>query len=77
MALTMKERKAVTKELAVRYRRATKSEKGRLLDEFTGAITGYHRGHAARALRRALKPKAAKRWTGAAKESTARPSIRP
>ncbi len=60
MALTMKHRKAVTKELAGRYKRATKWRKSRILDEFT-AVTGYHRGHAARALRQALKPKVAKK----------------
>ncbi len=56
----MKHRKAVTKELAGRYKRATKWRKSRILDEFT-AVTGYHRGHAARALRQALKPKVAKK----------------
>ena len=56
----MKQRKAVTKELALRYKRATKGERSRILDEFT-AITSYHRGHAARALRQALKPKVAKK----------------
>jgi len=34
MGLTMNERKAVTKELAKRYQRATKGERGRLLKEF-------------------------------------------
>jgi len=56
----MKQRKAVTKELALRYKRASRGERSRILDEFT-AITGYHRGHAARALRQALKPKVAKK----------------
>jgi hypothetical protein len=35
MGLTMKERKAVTREVAGRYRKATKKGKGRILDEFT------------------------------------------
>ena len=60
MALTMKQRKAVTKELAGRYQRASKRERSRMLDEFT-AITGYHRSHASRALRQALKPRVSKK----------------
>lgn len=57
MALTMSQKKAVTKELAGRYARATKKERGRILDEFV-AVTGYHGDHASRKLRQALKPKA-------------------
>ena len=37
--------------VAARYRAATRTEKGRILTEFT-EITGYHRKHAARLLRR-------------------------
>lgn len=50
MGLTMKERKAVTAVLVQRYRRATKKQKGRLLDEFV-ALTGYHRWYAVGLLR--------------------------
>lgn len=50
MALTMKERKAVTKEVAERYRRATKSKKGAILSEFV-KLTGYNRSYAAYLLR--------------------------
>ncbi len=46
MGLTMKERKAVTKELANRYWKAGKKEKGRILDELVG-LTGYNRCYAA------------------------------
>lgn len=45
MGLTMKERKAVTKEIAHRYQKATKKQKGIILDEFT-ATTGYNRAYA-------------------------------
>lgn len=45
MGLTMKERKAVTAVMAARYGRASKKQKGRLLDELV-ALTGYHRWYA-------------------------------
>lgn len=45
MGLTMKERKAVTAIMRARYRRATKKQKGRLLDELV-ALTGYNRWYA-------------------------------
>jgi len=51
MRLTMRERKTVTKAMARQYRRASKGEKGRILDQFTAA-TGYERHHAACLLRR-------------------------
>lgn len=44
MRLTMRERRTVTKALAGQYRRASKSEKGKLLDQFTAA-TGYNRSY--------------------------------
>ena len=50
MGLTMRERKAVTRQVAGRYGRAKKKEKGRMLDEFC-EVTGYDRCYAARALR--------------------------
>jgi hypothetical protein len=46
----MKERKTVTKVFCARYRRASKKEKGRILDEFA-QDTGYNRVYAARILR--------------------------
>lgn len=49
MGLTMKERKAVTNELAKRYQKATKSERGRLLSEFM-ELTGYNRCYASHLL---------------------------
>ena len=50
MGLTMKERKAVTAVMVARYRRASKKQKGRLLDELV-ALTGYHRWYAVGLLR--------------------------
>ena len=55
VALTMHQKKAVTKEQAKRYARAGKREKSLILDEFV-ALTGYHRVHAARVLRQQPKP---------------------
>ena len=50
MALTMQEKKAITKELAKRYNRAKKKEKGKILDEVV-ALTGYNRCYATFVLR--------------------------
>jgi hypothetical protein len=56
MGLTMSQRKAVTKQTARRYRSASKTDKAVILDELC-ALTGWHRDHARKALRAALKPK--------------------
>ena len=50
MRLTMKERKAVTAVMVARYRRASKKQKGRMLDELV-TLTGYHRWYAVGLLR--------------------------
>lgn len=55
MGLSMAERKAVTKQMAGRYARASKAEKGRMLDELC-ALTGWTRRHARRALTEAANP---------------------
>jgi hypothetical protein len=48
----MAETRAVTKQMAARYARGTKGEKGRMLDELC-ALTGWTRRHARRTLVRA------------------------
>jgi len=45
MGLTMREKKAITKEVSKRYRKARKKEKGVMLNEFV-ATTGYNRDYA-------------------------------
>jgi hypothetical protein len=50
MGLTMKEKQAVTRELALEYKGATKQRKGEILDSLVG-LTEYNRSYAARVLR--------------------------
>lgn len=50
MGLSMRERQAVTREVALRYQKAPKKQKGAILDELV-ALTGYHRSYAAYVLR--------------------------
>ncbi|GHV45114.1 hypothetical protein AGMMS49546_30230 [Spirochaetia bacterium] len=45
MGLTMQERRALTRTVAVRYRKSTKTGKHQILDEFCQS-TGYHRKYA-------------------------------
>ena len=59
MGLTMSERKAVTKKLALEYRRSNKVRKGELLDQVC-ALNGWHRSHARKALKQALTLKVVK-----------------
>jgi len=59
MPLTMKERQAVTKQLATTYNRAPKKEKGRILDTLID-LAGYNRSYAARVLRQRERLKRAK-----------------
>jgi len=50
MSLTMSERQAVTRQMAMEYKKATKGQKGRILDTLI-QLTGYNRSYAARVLR--------------------------
>lgn len=59
MGLTMSQRRAVTKTIATRYKRADKAAKGAILDELC-ATTEWHRNHARKALAAALKPRIVK-----------------
>jgi len=56
MGLTVSQRRAVTRAIATRYRRADKVAKGVILDELC-ATTGWHRSHARKALAAALRPR--------------------
>jgi hypothetical protein len=55
VGLQMAERKAVTKQMAGRYAKASKKDKGKMLDELC-ALTGWTRRHARRALAQAIRP---------------------
>ena len=59
MGLTMSQRRAVTKTIATRYKRADKAAKGVILDELC-ATTRWHRNHARKALAAALRPRIVK-----------------
>lgn len=56
MALSMKEKGKVTKEIAGRYQKATKKERGLILDQFV-LLSGYTRCYAAFIARKRLHRK--------------------
>ena len=60
MALSMRERQAITREMAHRYRRAGKRERGLMRDELC-ALSGYNRSYAARRLREKVRGVAPRR----------------
>ncbi len=69
MRLDMRTRKKITSKMAERYRKASKAEKGKMLNELC-ALAGYNRSYAARVLREAsstssVSRKAEKRPPGA------------
>jgi hypothetical protein len=55
MGLDMAARRVVTKEMKGRYQRGTQAECSAILDELC-ALTGWHRGHARKAIRLAAAP---------------------
>lgn len=55
MSLTMKEKKALTRETRDRYKKASKKQKGEILERFTW-LTKYNRSYAARILRQKQVP---------------------
>lgn len=57
--LTMKQKQAITRQVALRYKKARKKEKGIILNEFI-KTTGYNRSYAGRVLRQKVKPKIVK-----------------
>ena len=58
--LTMAEKKKVASQLRARYQKASKKQKGSILDEFI-EITGYNHSYAARVLRSATSGAASKK----------------
>jgi hypothetical protein len=60
VALSMAERQAITREMAKRYGRASKKQRGLMLDELC-ALAGYNRSYAARLLREQARGAAPRR----------------
>lgn len=56
MPLTMAEKQAISRRLCERYRRASKKQKGEILETLCD-LTGYTRDHAARLMRTGPPPR--------------------
>ena len=67
MGLTLAQRQAVGRQVAGRYHAASKADKSKILDELC-ETNGWHRDHARKALRVALRP----RPVGSKRKSVAR-----
>jgi hypothetical protein len=76
MGVTMGERKAVTKHLALRYRSADRTVKSEFLTELVG-LTGRHRDHAPAALRQHWSRRGRGRWIEEGSLCIRRPCNRP
>lgn len=60
MEMTLANRRAVTRAQALKYRSASRVEKGQILDALC-AVTGFNRDYARRALRKAVGPRPVRR----------------
>lgn len=60
--LTMRQKQAVTRQVALRYKKAGKKEKGVVLNELV-RTTGYNRSYAARVLRQKVRPRVVGKMT--------------
>ncbi len=61
MELELTTRRQVTTAMLARYAKGSRAEKGDVLDQLVG-VTGWHRDHARKALRRRVSR--ASRWCG-------------
>ena len=74
MALSMAERGSITREMAKRYARASKRQRGLMLDELC-ALAGYNRSYAARLLRKRARGAPPRRKRTRGRRSTYGPDL--